>query len=89
MLNLGRFFTIVAIASAILMVTSVLQLTLYMKLDYQRQGLEKKFKELLSLNQHLELEVNQAGDLDKVSESALKQYNMVFPRQIIYLYAKN
>ena len=89
MLNLGRLFTIVAIVSAVLMVTAVLQLTLYMKLDYQRQGLEKKYKELVSTNQHLELEVNKAGDLDKVSEAALKELNMVFPTQIIYLYAKN
>ncbi len=89
MLNLGRFFTIVAVVSAFLMVTAVLQLTLYMKLDYQRQGLEKIYKELVSRNQHLELDVNKTGDLDKVSEAAIKQLNMVFPEQIIYLYAKN
>ncbi len=89
MLNLGRFFSIVTIITAILMVTAVLQLTVYMKLDYQRQGLEKIYKELVSRNQHLELDVHKAGDLDKVSEAATKQLNMVFPDQIIYLNAKN
>ena len=70
MLDLRRFFTIVGVTSAIFMVLVVLQLTLYMKLDYQLQGLEKKYKELVSRNQHLEMDVNHSGYLDKVSSAA-------------------
>jgi uncharacterized membrane protein YgaE (UPF0421/DUF939 family) len=89
MLNLGRYFTVVGIASAILMVLAVLQLTLYTRLDYQLQELERKYKDIVSRNQHFELEVNRSGDLNKVSQAATQRFNMVFPQQIVYLHAKN
>lgn len=89
MVNSRRFFAVVGVASAILMVMAVFQLTLYMRLDYARQRLEKKYKELVSKNQHLEMVVNQAGDYDKVSDAATEQYSMVFPEQIVYIHAKH